>query len=220
MKRAILVGVILSLMLGGTALAGPISIEVISQTCRVWGDVWNEGEPYRWDESGTTRVEVTDPTYGWLGSATALVGQFSAFVAVELPNTEHAGALAELVFRPVGASALAINAQTFVSAWWSHVVLMDLSANTELLLIEVNTIRVNGQELPVPSPWPSQLSYGGVFPVDPSHVYRLTAEGFGEYAPSSAQAGMVLLSAPDPGSTLLLLGISLVGLGAWRKRLG
>ena len=98
------------------------------------------------------------------------------------------------------------------------VVLVDMSASTELLRIDVMNIYVNGQELPLPWPPPSYLSYAGVFPVDPSHVYRLTAEGNSEYGSNLARAGVVLLPVPDPGSTLLLLGIGLAGLRPWRKR--
>lgn len=139
---AILVAVLCASAL--PAEAGPISlprIEVISQVCSVWGSTLlgsvGNGERIWWDESGTTSATYSHPIAGWLGTATAIVGQRTAFLeAMNGGGTEPPHAKAELVFRPLGASSIGVAAEARVSCCYdAEVSLYNLTAGQELLFL-------------------------------------------------------------------------------------
>ena len=183
-------------------------INIISQSCSTQGGIrWYNGN-YSWDKiTGTTSVAVIGPVgTPWDGrtvaAASADVGESTAHLK-SFAWLDDGYANAELEFRAIGASYINIFAeQGFDGGAHGSVGLIDVTTSEQLLALSGS---------------PSK-SFQDSFAIDPSHTYLLSTKTLCMYQDASeSQVSISLVGVPEP-STMLFLGLGLMGLAGVRRK--
>lgn len=170
---------------------------------RLIADIQNSPSPvYAYYDSLT----VGGTPFALAAYASGCVLNSSIFLDTYVDEFAKGIAFSEVLFNPVGASLINVlaNVQYSGTDAWPSIQLIDNTAGQTLLSLG------KSQNM--------NATYSFSFPVDPSHLYFLKSRVEGTFADTGyASVNLNLVSTPEP-TTMLLLGLGLVGLTAVRRK--
>jgi hypothetical protein len=199
---------------------------------------------FDWNESGNTSAFATGPFGDIVGLATIMVGESTVFFENWTAIIDSGIAHTQVIFQPIGASSIKLDDIHADSSGLAYpkLTLTDYTTNETLFWLSVYNGGFDLNQsfpglMPNGSYWTHGSTYGlwdpdsgeyigsyqyplasGLIPVDSSHTYLLNGLvdviGWDEGA---LTAKMSLVAVPEP-TTLLLLGLGLLGLTTCRRK--
>ena len=187
------------------AYAGPIIIDIVSESYRVWGCTVPWPPP-----SYCSDISSSEPVHSALGYAGTRVSDSQVVVEAGVAYAQMSQSRAEFVFRPraSGFAETSVDAGRSSGMVQYSMDLQDITTGDWLLQVRSSDCW-----------WTLSCSESHSLWFVDGHEYRV-----GVYVSQDSddrggvRVTMPFTTAPDPGSTLLLLGIGLAGLRAWRRR--